>query len=191
MSYNPFTVVPGSFTIGICGDGDDGFPTLPVDQDCVSYEQKRSEIGELIIAPTGATVPVTWYTRSEWDAVIDNAAANGVKSVVGMGSFLPTDETTVSLAGGRLEEQREFAQRLILKVPYMAINIVEVGQRLQRNNRSFTFWLYTVGGRVLGGEFGFRPLFTNAKFPFSSGKESREYMEITIDTEFLQFPQIW
>jgi hypothetical protein len=34
-----------------------------------------------------------------------------------------------------------------------------------------------------------RPIFVDAEFPFAPGKDSRETMNITIDTEFINAPE--
>jgi hypothetical protein len=186
-----FTYLPTD----VCADLD--LPDFPLIQDCVSYSQLRSEVCGLIIRPIDAPYPIAWYNLSEWydESKIDNADPAAAHFIAGRGSFLPTDKTTVVLAGGRVEENREQTQRLAFNVLNMDAGHIEFGRKLQANKKDFTFYV-TIGGaygaftenRIIGGYAGMIPSFVGAAFPFNEGANSRELMQITIDTEFLDFP---
>jgi len=184
---SPFTYLPTD----VCGDLE--LPDFPLIQDCVSYPQLRSEVCGIIVRPTGALAPIAWYNFSEWEdeSKIDNTDPAVSHYIVGKGSFLQSEKSTVSLAGGRLEENRERTQRLTLNVPNMDNGHTEFGRKLQANKKDFTFYVVTIGGtynRVIGGYAGMQPVFTDAIFNFNEGAGSRESMQIIIDVEFFDFP---
>lgn len=191
---SPFTYLPTD----VCGDLD--LPDIPLIQDCVSYSQLRSEVCGIIVRPYGALSPIAWYNYQEWvdESKIDNADPAAAHFIVGRGSFLPTEKTTVSLAGGRVEENRERTQRLILNVLNMDNGHIAFGRKLQANKKDFTFYAVTIGGtygaltsnRVIGGYAGMQPVFADAVFGFNEGTGARESMQVIIDVEFLDFPDM-
>lgn len=191
---SPFTYLPTD----VCGDYE--LPDIPTVQDCTNYAQLRSEVCGLIIRPIGALSPIAWYNLNEWvdESKIDNADPTAAHYIVGRGSFLPTEKTVVTLAGGRVEENRTRTQRVVLNVSNMDAGHITLGRKLQANKRDFTFNVVTIGGpygvlnnnRVIGGYLGMRPVFTDAVFAFNEGANSRESMQIIIDTEFLDFPDM-
>ena len=191
---SPFTYLPE----GVCNDLE--LPDFPLIQDCASYSQLRSEVCGLIVRPIGALYPVTWYSLSEWtdESKIDNADPAIAHYIVGKGSFLPTEKTLVTLAGGRVEENGERTQRVVLNVTNMNAGHIEFGRKCQANKKDFTFNVVTLGGtygaftenRIIGGYLGMRPVFVDAIFGFNEGVNSRESMQIIIDTEFLDFPDM-
>ncbi len=184
MDTNPFTYLP----VNMCGDPE--LPEFPVIQDCVSYSQYRSEICGILIRPFSAlTPPVLWRQFSAWSSRIDNADPAETHYIVGRGGFLQSSAETVSLADGRLVENRERVQRLSFSVLNMNEGHADFGRSLQSNYKGFYFWLHTVDNRVMGGSSGMRPIFVDAEFPFAPGKDSRETMNITIDTEFINAPE--
>lgn len=183
VSSNPFTYTP----IDVCGDVD--IPIFPVTQECVSYSQLRTEIAGVFIVPPDVGYPANWEDFGEWfDGYINNAGTGGSRYLVGRGGFVQTEKENIVLAGGRVEENRERTQRLTFSVLNMDSGHVNFGRQLQSNKKNFSFWLYTIGGRVIGGDNGMRPIFVDAEFVFAQGNASREVMNITIDTEFINFP---
>lgn len=184
--------------IDVCEDL--ALPDIPAVQDCVNYTQLRSEVCGVIIRPTGALAPLTWYRLSEWydEDKIDNTDPAVAHYIVGRGSFLPTEKTVASLAGGRVEVNRERTQRLVLNVSNMDAGHLELCRKLQANKRDFTFYVVTVGGisgglnvqRIIGGTYGLQPVFSDAIFAFQEGKESRESVQIILDIVFHDFPQM-
>lgn len=181
--YSPFTYIPDD----VC----DGFPlpAFPVLQDCVSYSQLHSEVSGLVIFPFGAVKPFDWTSWTGWEANIDNEDDTKAHHVAGIGSFLPVEKSTVSLAGGRVVENRERGSRLSFSVLNMNHFHTVFARQCQRNKRDFVFWIRTASNRVIGGISGMRPIFTDADFLFNSGPDARESFTITIETEFLEFPQ--
>ena len=89
-------------------------------------------------------------------------------------------------------------QRVVLNVTNMDAGHIEFGRKLQANKKDFTFNVVTLGGtygvltqnRIIGGYLGMRPVFVDAVFGFQEGVNSRESMQIIIDTEFLDFPDM-
>lgn len=189
-----FTYLPTD----VCSDLD--IPDFPLIQDCISYSQLRSEVCGLIIRPLGSSYPITWYNLSEWtdESKIDNSDPTKAHYIVGTGSFLPTEKTVVTLAGGRVEENRERTQRVVLNVKNMNAGHIAFGRKLQANKRDFAFNVVTIGGpyaalnenRIIGGFLGMRPVFVDAVFAFQEGTNSRESMQIIMDAEFLDFPDM-
>jgi len=187
MLDNPFTYLP----IDVCGDIE--LPDFPLIQDCASYPQYRSEVCGLIIQPPGALIPIDWYNFLSWEAIFDNSDPAKVHYLVGRGGFIPGDVSKTTLAGGRVEENRERTQRLTFSVLNLDYGHRDFGRKLQSNNKNFSFWLQTIGGlstegTVIGGDYGMRPVFVDAEFVFAQGSTSRKVMNITIDTEFINFP---
>ena len=184
MIGNPFTYLP----VDVCGDLD--IPNFPVIQDCTSYAQLRSEISGLLIRPpTALGAPITWYNFSSWSVRIDNEDHDAVHFIAGRGGFLQTEKETVVLADGRVEENRERTSRLTFSILNMDDGHVDFARKLQANKRDFFVWAYTLGGRVIGGHSGMRPVFTDAEFPFAQGKDSRESVTLIIDVEYQSFPE--
>lgn len=191
---NAFTYLPAD----VCGDT--ALPDFPVEQDCVSYPQLLSEVCGLIVRPYGALAPIAWYNFNEWydEGKIDNTSPTVAHFIAGMGSFLPLSQTEVSLAGGRVVENRERVYRATLNVKYGNNGHHDFARQLERNKTDFTFYVVTVGGivagierkRVIGGYAGMQPFYTNALFPFAQGKSSRESFQLILDVEMLEFPEM-
>lgn len=183
-AYNPFTVLPST----IC----DGWnmPAITTCQDGTTYQQRRSEIAGLLILPTGATPPGNWENIADWVSTIDNEETDDTKGkyIVGRGSFLPDAQVEVSLAGGRFIENRERTYRLNMAVLNIDDGHSDLCRKLQTNSRRFSFWLLTVGDRLIGGTNGMRPIRVNADFVLASGTDSREVWNITFLTTFMQYP---
>jgi len=191
--YNPFTYPP----VDVCEDLE--LPDIPAIQDCVSYAQLRSEICGVIIRPFGATGPISWNELDEWlDGHIDNTDPSFAHYIAGKGSFLPAEKTVVSLAGGRVEENRERVQRLTFNVLNMDAGHLRLGRLLQANKKDFRFYIVTIGGisggiekqRIIGGYLGMNPIFSDAVFSFQEGNDARESMQIILDAVFLDFPEM-
>ncbi len=178
--------------IDVCGSL--ALPDLPVLQDCVSYRQEHSEIGGLIIRPVGSLIPITYYNMSSWSPYIDNKDPEAAHYIVGRGSFLPTEKEVMTLAGGRVEGNRERTQRLSFQVSNLNLGHRTFARQLQANKKDFTFWLQKAGGvasgsnTVIGFGSGMIPVYVDADILFNQGRDSREILSITIDTEFSWFP---
>ena len=152
----------------------------------------------MIIMPTGTTSPWQWWAFSEWTdcAKIDNADPAKAHFIAGKGSFLPLEKTTVSLAGGRVEENRERTQRILLNVLNMDAGHITLARKLQANKKDFTVFVVTIGGtygtltqnRIIGGASGMQPVYVDASIGFNEGAGSRESIQFIIDVEFLDLP---
>jgi len=183
MAWNAFTYLPPD----VCEETD--LPDFPLEQDCTSYDIDRAEIGGLIIRPYGALAPTIWRDIDDWnDGFIDNADPAASHYLVGIGTFLPLEKTTLTLAGGRVEENRERRYRLLFSVLNTDEGHADFARLLQVNKKNFTFYLQTVDGRIFAGSSGLNPAYVDADFPFGSG-DARETINITIDTDFFAFPE--
>jgi hypothetical protein len=184
MAGNPFTYLP----VDVCGDI--ALPDFPVVQDCVSYSQRKSEIGGLLIRPPGALSPMVWYDFDEWASFIDNEDPAATHHLAGRGSWLQTAKEEANLAGGRVIENRARTQTIVFSVSNLNTGHVDFCRDLQRNKKDFTFWLRTVDNRVIGDHSGISPVFVDADFTFQQGINARESITITIDAEFLNLPNL-
>lgn len=183
MAWIPYTYLPPD----VCGDLD--LPDFPVEQDCTSYEQLRAEVCGIIVRPFGALMPIDWRDITDWEAsYIDNTDPTAAHYIVGRGSFLPLGKTTVTLAGGRVEENRERTYRLLFSVSNTNEGHADFARLLQVNKNDFNFFIHTVDDRMIGGLGGLNPTYVDADFPFGNG-DAREVINLTIDTDFLTFPE--
>jgi len=184
--YNPFTVLPST----LCENW--LIPAISTCQDEPTYRQRRSEVYGLLMLPTGAEPPGNWENIADWVNTVDNTNTNDTKAkyMVGIGSFLPDTQVEVSLAGGRLVENRERTYRLNMAVLNIDDGHTAFCRKLQTNARRFTFWLITLGDRLVGGPSGIRPQRVNADFVLASGNNSREVWNITFTSTFLQYPEM-
>ena len=183
MAFNPYTNIPSD----IC-DGTD-LPDFQAIQDCASYNQLRSEVCGLFIIPDGVSISTLIFNLiSYWRGLVDNSDPDKVHYLSGIGGFLPAEKSVVSLAGGRVEENRERKQRLTFTVTNMDLDHIYFAKQLQRNKKDFRFVLYTVGGRLIGSKRGLRPTFVDADIQFASGGDSRESFTLIMDTEVLELP---
>ncbi len=182
--YNPFTVLPSTMCDGWT------FPAITTCQEGTTYRQRRSEVYGLLMLPTGATPPGSWENIADWISTIDNAETDDTKAkyMVGIGSFVPDTLVEVSLAGGRFIENRERTYRLNMAVLNIDDGHTDICRKWQTNYKRFTFWLITLGDRLVGGVTGMRPVRVNADFVLASGTDSREVWNITFLTTFLQYP---
>lgn len=183
MAWNAFTYLPPD----VCAETE--LPDFDLVQDCTSYDLSRAEIGGVIIRPYGSLAPIDWQSIDDWEAsYIDNADPAAAHYIVGIGTFLPLEKTTVTLAGGRVEENRERRYRLLFSVLNTDEGHADFGRLLQANKKNFTFYLQTVDGRIFGGSSGLNPAYVDADFPFGSG-DARETINLIIDTDFIAFPE--
>lgn len=179
-SFSAFSDIP----LDLCGDS--GIPEFPQEQFCTAYAQKKSEISGLIIRPNGASIPpgLSYLDWANWGTYIDNTDPAKVHLLGGVGTFLPTEKTTVSLAGGRVEEVRERKQRLTFAVTNMSGGHIVFAKKLQNGYKEFAFYLLTTEDQLLLPNNGFRPVFVDADFVFDSG-QARNKIVMTIDTEMV------
>ncbi len=183
-AQNPFTYLPSTLCDGW------NLPAIATCQDGTTYRQRRSEVAAILMLPTGADLPGDWENIDDWVNTIDNAETDDSKAkyLVGIGSFLPDTAVEVSLAGGRYVEQRERTYRLNMAVMNIDDGHNDLCRKLQTGARRYSFWLLTVGDRLIGGAKGMKPVRANADFVLASGRDSREVWNITLTTTFLQYP---
>ncbi len=186
MAFNPFTHLP----TGLCDDMP--LPDFPKEQDCTSYGQELSEVCGLIVVPEGLEPPNNWHDFDEWYGLFANKInnTNPAKAhyIVGKGSFLPTEKSIMTLAGGRVQENRERTYRLEMSVLNMDPGHVSFARQLMSNKKDFTFFLHTVSDKVIGIDGGLMPVYVDADVPFAS-EGATERISLTIDTDFFSFPE--
>lgn len=184
MSFNPFTTIP----LAACDDFT--IPVFEACQDSTSYPQRLTQICGIIIVPEGAEKPSDWETMEGWDGIIDNNDTTGTKAryLVGIGSFLPDRQTVADLAEGRKTEIKERNYRLDYNVLNMTDGHVGFGHLLENGYKNFDVYLETLGGRLIGGPPGMRPVFADCKFPFGGGNTNTEAMNIIADFFFPAIP---
>jgi hypothetical protein len=185
-AQNPFTYLPST----LCDDW--LLPAIATCQDGTTYRQRRSEVAAILMLPTGADFPGDWENIADWVNTIDNTNTDDTKGkyLVGIGSFLPDSAVEVNLSGGRYIEQRERTYRLNMAVLNIDDGHSALCRKLQSGARRYSFWLLTVGDRLIGGPKGMKPVRANADFVLASGTDSREVWNITLTTTFLQYPEM-
>jgi len=182
--YNPFTVLPST----LCENWN--IPAISLCQDEPNYRQRLSEVSAILMLPHGATPPGDWELLADWVNTIDNTKTDDSKGkyIVGIGSFQLESQVEVSLAGGRLVENRERTYRLNMAVLNIDDGHTAFFRKLQTNARRFNFWALTLGDRLIGGPSGMKPQRVNADFVLASGNNSREVWNLSFTTTFMQFP---
>jgi len=169
-------------------------PALAVKLDCPNYDQRDSQICDLIIIPHCADDVFDWsggacpeFLPSGIDnTVTDNSKA---KRVVGEGGIdvpekavenFPRNVQFISLRRYRLE----------FRVKNMSDGHIEMLRKLQCGWTGFTFYYLTVGGRLHGGQGGFLPAFVDADMPLGAERGDKEYGDIIIEWETDIFPPV-
>lgn len=182
---NPFAHIPASVCDTLA------LPTIPDCQLGTAYSRLPTQVlGLLLVQPDGNR-PSDWSSADGWAGVvknIDDDPAFG-RYLVGIGSFLPLETTRATLAGGRYELSRE----RVYQVRFRALNTKEAGhmtlmRQVENNYRYFDVWIETVGGRIVGGQNGMRPIYADATFPLAENPDGREYIDFTFNFTFYQFP---
>lgn len=182
---NAFAYIPASVCDTLA------LPTLPICQRGTAYGRLPTQVRGLIFAQPDGNRPSDWTSADGWADVVknDSAAAQYGRYVVGIGSFLPLETVRASLAGGRHELTRE----RVYQVRFRMLNTQESGhlslmRQIENNFRYYDIWIETVGNRIIGGSNGLRPIFADVSFPFAENADGREYVELTFNFTFYQFP---
>jgi len=184
---NAFSALPAS----VCDALD--LPTVPDCQLGTSYVRYPTQVKALIFVRPNGNRPSDWTSADGWEGVVKNADSdpNFGRYLAGIGSFLPTDTVRASLAGGRYEMSREKNYQLrfrSLNTTATASGHLSLMRQIENNYRDFDIWIETVGGRLIGGANGLRPIYAEAVFPFAESSEGREFVDFTFNFTFYQFP---
>lgn len=158
-------------------------PALPVlcEDPLRLVKPKFSQICGLIMLPLGAARPVSWTDYNSFAAILDNTATDISKGkwFTGQGELPEATDITVSIGRGvrRIVRRR---YDLPLNIDIATDQQYEFIRSLQKNYRSFRFWIPTLGGRLLGGNEGIRPDFLTAKTVYGGGVNDVETGRISL-----------
>jgi len=169
-----------------CPDCDTDLELGPVDvqQDCISYTQRYSQLCGLIIHPNDAPLPTDWTDTNDWTTVLDNSISGNIKGryLVGEGELDAPDDEEVDYPKRRVRISNrlytiEFTVKNLSDVQYAFL------QQLQCGWTDFVFWHETVGGRLFGGPTGIIPYSVNVTFPYGGGRNDKELAIIELAFE--------
>lgn len=172
---NPFFTLPP--------DACDIFPNpaIPVDQDCTDYAQLLSQISAIIVCPDGANKPTNWQNSAGWEGVIDNTDTTGTKCkyLTGIGGLTPAEGVQINLSGGRHIEYREKQYDMSFRI----LNRSATGHEIfadwwEVGWKGFSVWFETLGGRLVGGAEGMRPVVVQCFRPYGAGNTDKEYIQL-------------
>ncbi len=184
---NPFSALPAS----ACDTLD--LPTIPTCQLGTAYGRMPTQVKALIFVRPNGNRPSDWSSANGWADVVNNSStsADYGRYMAGIGSFLPVETTKANLSGGRHELNRERVYQLRFRSLNTTANgsgHVSMLRQIENNFREYDIWIETIGGRIIGGENGLRPISADAAMPFAEAAESREYVDFTFNFTFYQFP---
>lgn len=160
---------------------------IDVNQDCTSYQQKYSQICDLIIQPDSANAPLDWTGAPTVTAVlneVDNASALGTfsKHLVGEGG-IPAPEKVADEYPKRKTKVNFRLYTLTFLVKNLSDAQYDFIRQLQCGSTDFKIWYANVGGHIYGGTTGIDVLSIDADLPLSEGRDDKESATITITWE--------
>lgn len=173
---------------GVCPDECNAtlqLPALPVDQNCIAYDNLLSQINDLWIKPDGVSeTPFSGWATGTVTAnptAINNAdvANTAVKWLVGEGG-LPAAAKVVT----DYPKSRKKTTKRTYTITYTVKNVSSdqqyaFGQTLQCGDTSFTFW-YATADHVFGDENGIAAESIDCDFVYGAGADDTVNMVITI-----------
>lgn len=157
---------------------------IDVNQDCTSYQQKYSQVCDLIITPDSANAPLDWTGAPTVAAVageVDNSDVTGAKSkwlVVEGG--VPVPEKVTDEYPKRKSKTSFRVYTLTATVKNLSDEMYAFLRQLQCGDTSFVIWYANVGGHVFGGANGIDIASIDVDFPLSDGRDDKESAIITI-----------
>lgn len=160
---------------------------IDVNQDCTSYQQKYSQVCDLIIMPDGATAPLDWTSAPTVAAVsgaVDNADTVGGKSkhLVGEGGIAAPEKIA-----DEYPKRKTKVNFRVYTLPFVVKNLsddqYEFLRQLQCGNTDFKIWYANVGGHIFGGANGIDITSIDADFPLSEGRDDKESATVTVTWE--------
>lgn len=160
---------------------------IDVNQDCTSYQQKYSQICDLIIMPDGATEPLDWTGAPTVTAVtgeVDNADTVGGKSkhLVGEGG-IAAPEKVVDEYPKRKTKTSFRTYTLTFVVKNLGDDQYDFLRQLQCGDTQFVIWYANVGGHIFGGANGVDIDSIDVDFVYSEGRDDKEQATIIITWE--------
>lgn len=160
---------------------------IDVNQDCTNYQQKYSQVCDLIIMPDGATAPLNWASAPTVTAVtgeVDNAdTVGGVsKHLVGEGG-IAVPEKIADEYPKRKTKVNNRLYTLTFTVKNLSDDQYDFCRQLQCGSTAFSIWYANVGGHIFGGANGIDILSIDCDFPLNEGRDDKELAIITVTWE--------
>lgn len=167
------------FAVASCGHSTP--PVLPEDVECLPLPS-YSQVAGLIVLPLGAALPTEWSNATAMLDTIDNTDTTGQKGRMFLctGGIERADDIDVTLGRGNVRTVRRAWTLEALPLWFENEQYAFLRFMQRRNNRAWRVWVITKGGRLLGGPSGIRPDFITAGIAYSSGKDDREQVRLTI-----------
>lgn len=157
---------------------------IDVNQDCTAYQQKYSQVCDLIIQPDAANAPLNWAGAPTVAAVageVDNTNTDGTKSkwLVGEGGVAVPEKITDEYP--KRKSKTSFrTYTLIFNVKNLSDEQYAFLQQIQCGNTDFKIWYANVGGHIYGGATGIDITYIDADLPLGEGRDDKEIGTITV-----------
>lgn len=185
QTINSFTTCPAD-----CGD-DNLLPSIDEIQDCISYEQVKSQIHTLYLMPqvggTPSADPFTNFatTPTATAGAISNTTADNTKAkyVVGEGGVGEATETVLEYPMNQ-EKVIEREYPLTMTFKYLSQEMYAFWQQVQCGNIDLTFYYASGMGAtqyVYGKQGGIVPKKVTVSFPKGAGKDDRDTVVLKIN----------
>jgi len=172
------------------------YPAIAQDQSCTNYPQGRSQIGHLILRPTGAPDPFTTWgstsaaTPTAVSGAIDNTNNLNAKAkyLAGRGEIAVPDKTTLEYPNlkSRLTDKR---YTLVFTHYQLDAATYEYLRQVQCGNLNFKFYYGDLAGYVYGIADGLVPDFISVRFPKGNGDTDRNTAVISLSWKATGDPQ--
>jgi len=162
-------------------------PALAENQDCTSYDQKDSQLCDLVIVPTTASNPFDFTDPDNPTLVsgeIDNTNTDNTKTkrLVGEGG-VAVPEKIVSEYPKNKSRITKRVYTVVFNVKNMSSTQYEFLRAIQCGWTGFTFYYANLGGRLFGPDGGIEPLSVDADLPLSETRDDKEVGTITVTFE--------
>jgi hypothetical protein len=156
------------------------FGALDTDQNCVG-NPLLSQVAGLLIIPDGATPPVDWTSKTDWEAAINNAATDNTagRYIALVGGVDVPDKTITRVAKG-VDVLSSRTYTLSAEQFNLSDTNRDFLRKLQCNPTNYKFWFETVDGHIFGGATGISPSFTDVDLPLGAGDTDLEKAVIAI-----------
>lgn len=153
------------------------YPAIAADQDCIAFEDYRSQIAGILFRHPDGVLPGgwDWTDRDDWTAIVDNGLAdvNAAKYITGIGS-MPAPEKTTRVAP-------KLKSKIVRRRFTLTFNVLNMSDlhyaflsALQCGDTAPKVWFETVEGHVFGGEDGISLYSVDADMPLAEGDEDYE-----------------
>lgn len=164
-------------------------PAIAEDQDCISFEDFRSQISDLLFVHPDGNMPADWKSRDSWTAIVDNALqdVNAAKYLTGIGGMPPAEKTKRVVAKAKTKTvRRRFT--ITFDVLNMSDENYKFLEALQCNDTKYRIWIGTIDGHLFGGQNGISVVSIDANMALSEGGDDYEQGQIIIVFDALYDP---